>query len=193
MTRLSVYGLDEIAKALHDLENVPESVYKNMLIAGAEVCKDNLKKSIKTAAYKTGGLYDSVVYGKPKTKSQAKRIMIYPKGKNDKVANAIKIDELISKTSIPYYGIWRYCDVTGANFFAAENGSTRATDPVKFLIKTTKLPTGKYLNQLCISSYSEILTMQFSLALVNAEVSNLKANSSLINFSENNFIVDSKN
>ncbi|MBK7224962.1 MAG: T9SS type A sorting domain-containing protein [Saprospiraceae bacterium] len=35
--------------------------------------------------------------------------------------------------------------------------------------------------------------MQFSLALGNAEVSNLKANSSLINFSENNFIVDSKN
>ena len=116
-----------------------------------------------------------------------------PKGKNDKVANAIKIDELISKTAIPDYGIWRFGDVTGANFFAAENGSTRATDPVKFLIKTTKLPTGKYLNQLCINSYSEILTMQFSLALGNAEVSNLKANSSLINFSENNFIVDSKN
>ena len=117
MARFDTSGIDEIIKDMEDLgEDIGEAA-DEMLLAGAEVVKEEWRKSANKHGLKdTGAMIESIGFSKkPKSVSGIKQIDIYPQGKDAKgVRNAEKAFVNNYGTSNPNYTATHFADEADA-------------------------------------------------------------------------------
>lgn len=91
MAMLDTSGINDIIKQMEQLGELTGTAADEMLIAGAEVVKKEMKQAASEAGLRdTGEMIDSIGYSKkPKKVNDVKSIDIYPQGVNRKgVRNA---------------------------------------------------------------------------------------------------------
>lgn len=91
MAMLDTSGINDVIKQMDKLGELTGSAADEMLIAGAEIVKREMKKAAEEAGLRdTGEMIDSIGYSKkPKTIKDVKSIDIFPQGVNRKgVRNA---------------------------------------------------------------------------------------------------------
>jgi HK97 gp10 family phage protein len=124
VARFETTGLDELIKAMGALGELEGEIADEMLLAGAEVVKQEWKNAAEQAGHRdTGAMISSINYSKKvKEVKDVKTVDIYPQGKDKKgVRNA-------EKAFILHYGTSK---VPGSRFVdVADARSEKAVETV---------------------------------------------------------------
>lgn len=95
IARITLNGLDDIARVLEGFRDAGKDIADRMLYAGGYVAKSQLKEEVQRHHHiDTGSMYENIGYTDPKGKGSERFVTAYPRGsvkrKNKTTSNALK-------------------------------------------------------------------------------------------------------